>query len=552
MKFYSQFQTKDEQDLFLYGLIDAEDVVRRRPGSRDSNGKQREGDFVGQKRKSNGGNSKTFKYHVLVGDERVKVCAAAFLSIFSVTEKRIRRIRQLKTEGKPVKDLRGVHTSNVTSPDILIKMHSHIDSFPKKITHYAGKEKTFLSSELNIKTMYELFLKDNPEVKVSYQTYWAYFNEHFNLSFGQPQVDTCCTCEGLKVKIKSPHLNDVAKRTAVAELAVHVRRSKKFYSCIKKDVEDAKEKQNCNVLSLAIDYMQNISLPKIPVQELFYMRQLTVSLLSIHDIKKNTATIYVYHEGQAKKSPDETCSFLIDFLSKVPPEYDQINFYSDNCGGQNKNHCFSKLFLALTDSKRFKKINQYFPVRGHSFLPCDRDFSIIKRSLRKHDRIYSLPEISEIITKSSKTQKFLVVIVENSSSMIYDVKNWWPVHYKRNVASEETKKKPKSERTYFNISKFHHFEYDSETTGKCVAREIINGVVQHTFSMRKNTIEAVLLPTKFAYPTGKVPIKATKVSDLQKCMGYIPSEHVAFYNELLEWPQDHNNDGGAENVDEKE
>ena len=68
--FYSQFNTKDEQDLFLHGLIDITDIVRKRPGSRDSKGSSHDAneDTV-RKRKSNGGNKKEFKYHVLIGDK---------------------------------------------------------------------------------------------------------------------------------------------------------------------------------------------------------------------------------------------------------------------------------------------------------------------------------------------------------------------------------------------------------------------------------------------------------------------------------------------------
>ena len=163
-------------------------------------------------------------------------------------------------------------------------------------------------------------------------------------------------------------------------MAVHNRRAKKFYQGIKLDVQDTREEKNVNVLSLAVDYMQNISLPKIPVQELFYLRQLTVSVFSIHDVKRNV---------------------LLHYLSTCPQEYDELNFYADNCGGQNKNHCFSKLFMALTDNKWIKKVNQFFPIRRHSFWPCDRDFSLIKRELRRHGRVYSIQEIKKIILKCS-------------------------------------------------------------------------------------------------------------------------------------------------------
>ncbi|KAJ8871805.1 hypothetical protein PR048_028145 [Dryococelus australis] len=37
---------------------------------------------------------------------------------------------------------------------------------------------------------------------------------------------------------------------------------------------------------------------------------------------------------------------------------------------------------------------------------------------------------------------------------------------------------------------------------------------------------------------GKVPIKASKITDLQKVMKYVPSEHVEFYEDILGRPVD--------------
>lgn len=52
------------------------------------------------------------------------------------------------------------------------------------------------------------------------------------------------------MKIKSPHLNDTAKRTVVAELIIHKRRINKFYSALKNEVTDSKNKVNENVLAI--------------------------------------------------------------------------------------------------------------------------------------------------------------------------------------------------------------------------------------------------------------------------------------------------------------
>lgn len=41
-----------------------------------------------------------------------------------------------------------------------------------------------------------------------------------------------------------------------------------------------------------------------------------VNVFCITNIKKKTNTLYVYHEGNGRKSPDEVCSFLSDYLKE--------------------------------------------------------------------------------------------------------------------------------------------------------------------------------------------------------------------------------------------
>lgn len=168
-----------------------------------------------------------------------------------------------------------------------------------------------------------------------------------------------------------------------------------FYTALKNEVLDYKFKVNENVLAITFDYCSNILLPKLPVQELYYMRQLTVNIFSVHDVKQNKAFCFIHHEGQAKKGPDEVCSFLWEYLQNIPDKITKLYLYSDSCLEQNKNHTFARFLLALTDRKSFKKIINFFPVKGHSYLTCDRDFSIIKRKLRKHDRIFSVYQLTE-------------------------------------------------------------------------------------------------------------------------------------------------------------
>lgn len=104
-----------------------------------------------------------------------------------------------------------------------------------------------------------------------------FFDDNYNLHFGVPQSDCCCKCEELNVKLRSSHLNEAAKRAAAAELLVHKRRASKFYARLKQEIST---KDEPHVLAVCFYFMQNIQLPQIPVQETFYLRQLSTSVIA--------------------------------------------------------------------------------------------------------------------------------------------------------------------------------------------------------------------------------------------------------------------------------
>ena len=174
----------------------------------------------------------------------------------------------------------------------------------------------------------------------------------------------------------------------------------------------------------------------------------------------------------------------------------------------------------LTDSKRFTKIQHFYPVRWHSYLPCHRDFGLIKRLLRRTDRIFSLHEITELIIKCSKPGKFIVKEVQ--ASEISDFKGWWKAFYKNTPVSQETKKKPKDEKVKFDISSLYHFVFESKLKGYIKAYTTINGLNCQTFFM-SSTKGPVTPPSNPAYSGGKVGIELGKITDIGKVIRYVLS-----------------------------
>ena len=75
-----------------------------------------------------------------------------------------------------------------------------------------------------------------------------------------------------------------------------------------------KSKFDKTVLGISFDYNSNISLPIIPVQELFYYNQLTVNTFGIHHFHDDSSMFYLYHQGITGKGSNEVCSFICDYI----------------------------------------------------------------------------------------------------------------------------------------------------------------------------------------------------------------------------------------------
>lgn len=521
---FRSLKTKDDQDIYLQGLLEVVNIKKKSKPLNPDNSKAK---------------TCSFHHYVPIDGKRRKVCQKAFLSLFDVSIKRLKRLKCLLRQNLTPYDKRGKNIKgNAISEEDNVLLRQHIESFPVKETHYSNKTYLYLSAKLNMKIMFDMFKAKHPATKIRYSYFVKYFHEHYDLHFGRPQVDTCCKCEELDLKIKSPSLGDASKRAAAAELAVHKRKAKKFYGSLKQSTDECKTRDDLAVLTF--DFMQNVHLPEVPVQELFYLTQLTVNIFGIHNCKTDKAFFYIYHEGIASKGPNDVCSFLWDYIQReIPENVQELRLYSDNCPGQNKNHTMVRMCAALVETNRFKKVEQFFPIRGHSFLPNDRDFGVIKRRLKKFDRIFSVHEYTQIILASSAQRKFTVM--EVSGKEIIDFKNWWPKFYKKSVISLETLKKtiPRTQKQPFSISQFNHFIHNSESPGYVVCSECIAGLTSHTFQIHMpRNIERV--PVRMPERSSlweKLPILETKITDIGKAMPYVPEAYHPFYQEILAWPK---------------
>lgn len=85
---------------------------------------------------------------------------------------------------------------------------------------------------------------------------------------------------------------------------------------------------------------------------MFYLRQLSVNVFCMSDIKQDKVELLIYHEGLWA---NDMCSFLLKFLKDAPSQFTELCLYSDNCWGQNKNHALACLLTALIEITKIYK-----------------------------------------------------------------------------------------------------------------------------------------------------------------------------------------------------
>nr|CAI5820789.1 unnamed protein product [Callosobruchus analis] len=68
------------------------------------------------------------------------------------------------------------------------------------------------------------------------------------------------------------------------------------------------------------------------------------------------------------------------FYNILPIEVKELSIFCDSCAGQNKNFTVIRfLHYLVTKRNRFDVVKVIFPIRGHSYLQCDRDISLVNQ-----------------------------------------------------------------------------------------------------------------------------------------------------------------------------
>lgn len=288
---------------------------------------------------------KSRKYYLPINNLEIQVCQKMFLQTLAISDKVVDNVcKRLITSPVLNKDMRGKHSNRPLSikEDVKNAIRKHINSFPIVDSHYVSENtaKKYLESGLCISKMYRLYLKwildepltnsNNSVINATLRQYTDIFNTEFNLSFFKPKKDQCDVCKVYKLacpeeKLKQKDLYD--------EHLLNKSSARKLKN------EDKRRALADPTFCVAVfDLQKVLTAPQCEVSSFYYKRKYATYNFTIFDIGKRQGYCYMWTESDAKRGSNEIATCLLKFMTLMKDSgIKAFSFYSDNCGGQNRN-----------------------------------------------------------------------------------------------------------------------------------------------------------------------------------------------------------------------
>lgn len=328
----------------------------------------------------------TLSYYLFDKDQdcsNISVCKKFFLDTLGISEQTVKTAFSKYQTGCVEKDLRGSKTTSRLRNITIQSVVDHINKFDRVESHYCRKEseREYLSPNLNLVKMYSLYKEycvQNNITQIAKESMYRYiFNTKFNLHFFKPKKDLCGLCEKYK------NASGEQKATMVSEMENHKRN--KELSRNTKEICKKKTREEENFCAAVFDLEQVLQTPKCEVSEQYYRSKLSTYNLTFYSLGNNQGYCYMWYEALGGRGSTEIATCVLRFIQEAKEKgKTEFSFFSDNCGGQNRNrNIFAMyLFCAIHFSV---KITHHFLEKGHTQNEGDSVHSCIEKASRNVD-----------------------------------------------------------------------------------------------------------------------------------------------------------------------
>lgn len=293
-------------------------------------------------------------------------------------------------------------------------IYAHLISIPHRKSHYKKSGMLYFeNSALTVKKLYFLFRefyrrKKGEALKMQLKHYYKVFQK-MKFSVKDPKTDVCDQCEMFNIKLRR---NPTDTRTRLSK-RLHVTRVKRYQRMKNYILRNIPR----DTVVLEFDYGQNLALPKLTINKQLYKRLLWLYNLNIYCHNDKDSTFYTFLESDGKKDANSIISYLHHFLQTKgvldDNEVRRIILFSDNANGQNKNWNVVR-FCAWLSAQYDLEVEHIFPVRGHSFCVCDRNFGLYGRTIKKTAPITSVDTYLDIMRTCRTNPKPINVVYDHT------------------------------------------------------------------------------------------------------------------------------------------
>lgn len=466
------------------------------------------------------------KYFFHIDKQLVRVCKKTFLDTFDISESWTRTImKKIKqgVGGTISPDKRGKHSK--VNEDVRLKsirnVMDHIKSFRCVPSHLcrARSKRKYLDRRLNIRRMYGLYkvwMRSNrPEDSIRGEKFYRnIFNTRFNLGFHRPKKDLCdlCTVYDLSSAAMRAKLQD--------KYDLHISNKAKAKAARKKDKEKAK--QDKTICYGIFDLQKVLICPKVDNSAAYYMRKLNVLNFTVYDVLKHQGFCYPWDESEAARGANEIATCVFFFIEiKVKEGILVFIFWSDNCGGQNKN---KYLFSMYTYAAAKFNVNIYhrFLEKGHTMNEADSMHATIERA-GKCESVYKPQGWYDIMRDCKQTgSKYEVTPVGQKILDFHPLADYFQQWQIKGA----------------NWSKVRDVKILAAEKGKVFVRyDFAEEYKELKITKRGRQVNLETYEPPKAYQ-GQRPIRAAKLQNLASMCNdlTIPVEHHAFYKALQDFP----------------
>ncbi|XP_043274845.1 uncharacterized protein [Venturia canescens] len=141
---------------------------------------------------------------------------------------------------------------------------------------------------------------------------------------------------------------------------------------------------------------------------MYYSRKLAIYNLTVFDMGNHKGTCYIWNETIAKRGANEISSCIWQYIAtKVELGTKEFRFYSDNCGGQNRNQILFSMYVKAAMDFQIKITHRYLET-GHTQNDGDSMHARIEIHC-KNRSIYTQEEWCNLIREAKVTEPHYTV-----------------------------------------------------------------------------------------------------------------------------------------------